>query len=312
MRGLFVTATDTGVGKTEVACALLANARAAGLDAVGMKPAQSGVAPGEPTDAERLRAASDRSSRSRRLPVLVRGAARAGGGGAARGAEVSFGADLEAARARRAPRRGRRRGRGRAPRAAHRARDLRRPRGARWALPVVVAARRARHGEPHRAHRRGAARARPRDRRRRAEPHRATDDPSVPYNAAEIARLTGSSGRHAAVRARYRSAGDAAIQARRKDPVLGAASEKWIDRRIDPRDRGVPNVVDLTPVPPRARRILQRILEERGPGFGFLPRVPVASSRSSIPPRPHRAGWSRRAPQSGARARAQRPERRCR
>jgi dethiobiotin synthetase len=58
MRGLFVTATDTGVGKTEVACALVANARAAGLDAVGMKPAQSGHVPGEPSDAERLCAAA--------------------------------------------------------------------------------------------------------------------------------------------------------------------------------------------------------------------------------------------------------------
>lgn len=59
MRGLFVTATDTGVGKTEVACALLAGARAGGLDAVGMKPAQSGLVAGEPSDAERLRAAAD-------------------------------------------------------------------------------------------------------------------------------------------------------------------------------------------------------------------------------------------------------------
>jgi dethiobiotin synthetase len=59
VRGLFVTATDTGVGKTEVACALLRAARAAGLDAVGMKPAQSGATDGEPSDAERLRAASD-------------------------------------------------------------------------------------------------------------------------------------------------------------------------------------------------------------------------------------------------------------
>jgi dethiobiotin synthetase len=59
MRGLFVTATDTGVGKTEVACALLADARARGLDAVGMKPAQSGLVPGEPSDAERLLAAAD-------------------------------------------------------------------------------------------------------------------------------------------------------------------------------------------------------------------------------------------------------------
>lgn len=58
MRGLFVTATDTGVGKTEVACALLTAARAAGLDVVGLKPAQSGVVAGEPSDAERLGAAA--------------------------------------------------------------------------------------------------------------------------------------------------------------------------------------------------------------------------------------------------------------
>jgi dethiobiotin synthetase len=59
MRGLFVTATDTAVGKTEVACALLRDARRRGLDAVGMKPAQSGLVPGEPSDAERLRDAAD-------------------------------------------------------------------------------------------------------------------------------------------------------------------------------------------------------------------------------------------------------------
>ncbi len=59
LRGLFVTGTDTGIGKTEVTCALVANARAAGVDAVAMKPAQSGVAPGEPTDADRLHAACD-------------------------------------------------------------------------------------------------------------------------------------------------------------------------------------------------------------------------------------------------------------
>lgn len=58
MNGFFVTATDTGVGKTEIACALLRAARAAGVDAVGMKPAQSGHSPGEPSDAERLREAS--------------------------------------------------------------------------------------------------------------------------------------------------------------------------------------------------------------------------------------------------------------
>jgi dethiobiotin synthetase len=58
MRGLFVTGTDTGVGKTEVACALLSGARAAGLDVGAMKPAQSGTAPGQVSDAERLRQAA--------------------------------------------------------------------------------------------------------------------------------------------------------------------------------------------------------------------------------------------------------------
>lgn len=58
MNGFFVTATDTGVGKTEVACALLRAARGAGIDAVGMKPAQSGLVPGELSDAERLHEAS--------------------------------------------------------------------------------------------------------------------------------------------------------------------------------------------------------------------------------------------------------------
>ena len=58
MRGLFITATDTGVGKTEVACALVRGHRALGLDVGVMKPAQSGHAPGEPSDADRLRAAA--------------------------------------------------------------------------------------------------------------------------------------------------------------------------------------------------------------------------------------------------------------
>ncbi len=58
MRGLFVTGTDTGVGKTEVACGLVRGHRARGLDVGAMKPAQSGHAPGEPSDADRLRAAA--------------------------------------------------------------------------------------------------------------------------------------------------------------------------------------------------------------------------------------------------------------
>jgi dethiobiotin synthetase len=58
VRGLLVTGTDTGVGKTEVAVALVAGWRARGLDVAGMKPAQSGFAVGETSDAERLREAA--------------------------------------------------------------------------------------------------------------------------------------------------------------------------------------------------------------------------------------------------------------
>jgi dethiobiotin synthetase len=41
---LFVTGTDTGVGKTTVSCALLAAARGRGLVAAGLKPIESGCA----------------------------------------------------------------------------------------------------------------------------------------------------------------------------------------------------------------------------------------------------------------------------
>ena len=42
-RGLFVTGTDTGVGKTRVACALLRALRIAGVRAAGMKPVAAGI-----------------------------------------------------------------------------------------------------------------------------------------------------------------------------------------------------------------------------------------------------------------------------
>lgn len=42
-RGVFVTGTDTGVGKTHVAVALLAALAASGLHAVGMKPVAAGI-----------------------------------------------------------------------------------------------------------------------------------------------------------------------------------------------------------------------------------------------------------------------------
>jgi dethiobiotin synthetase len=56
--GWFVTGTDTGVGKTVVACALLRALRERGVDAGGMKPIETGVGAGGPRDAIALRAAA--------------------------------------------------------------------------------------------------------------------------------------------------------------------------------------------------------------------------------------------------------------
>ena len=47
MRGLFVTGTDTGVGKTRVAVALIHALRARSLRVAAMKPVSAGSAPGE-------------------------------------------------------------------------------------------------------------------------------------------------------------------------------------------------------------------------------------------------------------------------
>jgi dethiobiotin synthetase len=55
---LLVTGTDTAVGKTVVACALLLALRARGVKAVGFKPAETGLDPGEPADSELLARAS--------------------------------------------------------------------------------------------------------------------------------------------------------------------------------------------------------------------------------------------------------------
>lgn len=61
-RGYFVTGTDTGVGKTVIACALLHAFAAAGVKAVGMKPVAAGAEPSAHgwvnEDAEQLRHAS--------------------------------------------------------------------------------------------------------------------------------------------------------------------------------------------------------------------------------------------------------------
>lgn len=100
MRGLFVTATDTGVGKTEVACALLRAARAAGTDAVGMKPAQSGTTPGEATDAERLREASGAVEPLEAIcPYALRAPLAPAVAARLEGVEISFARIVDAARA---------------------------------------------------------------------------------------------------------------------------------------------------------------------------------------------------------------------
>lgn len=57
MRGLFVTGTDTEVGKTRVSSALVSALRGRGVDAVGMKPIECGGR----QDAETLLHASGRS-----------------------------------------------------------------------------------------------------------------------------------------------------------------------------------------------------------------------------------------------------------
>jgi len=50
----FITGTDTGVGKTRVAVALLAALRAAGVRVVGMKPVAAGMEPGAAANADVL------------------------------------------------------------------------------------------------------------------------------------------------------------------------------------------------------------------------------------------------------------------
>lgn len=58
-RGLFVSGTDTGVGKTVVGCALVRGLRSAGIDVGVMKPIETGVDPDRgPQDAIALSAAA--------------------------------------------------------------------------------------------------------------------------------------------------------------------------------------------------------------------------------------------------------------
>ena len=58
MSDLLVTGTDTGVGKTVVAAALILALRDRGVRAVGFKPVETGMLAGEPADSEILTEAS--------------------------------------------------------------------------------------------------------------------------------------------------------------------------------------------------------------------------------------------------------------
>jgi len=58
LAGLAVVGTDTGVGKTAVSCGLLVLARQRGLRVHPLKPVESGVQAGQPTDADSLKAAA--------------------------------------------------------------------------------------------------------------------------------------------------------------------------------------------------------------------------------------------------------------
>ena len=193
MRGIFVTGTDTGVGKTEVSCALVAGARAAGLDVGAMKPAQSGVEPGVPTDADRLQAAAGGGDPAGLVcpfsfaPPLAPGvAARLGG------ATITLEAILSAARALAARH---------AALLVEGAGGLLVPLTPRQSyadlavalgLPVLVVARAGLGTVNHTALTVEALRARGLTLAgivlNRTAPQ---DDPSVPYNAEEIERLTG-------------------------------------------------------------------------------------------------------------------------
>ena len=58
MRDLLVTGTDTGVGKTVIAAALVTALRARGVHALGFKPAETGIEPGQDCDSDVLARAS--------------------------------------------------------------------------------------------------------------------------------------------------------------------------------------------------------------------------------------------------------------
>ena len=305
MRGLFVTATDTGVGKTEVACALLRGHRARGLDVVAMKPAQSGHAPGEPSDAERLAGGRGRRRAARaRLPVLLRRAARAGGGGAARGEDGLAGAPSSA----------RRRALADAPRGA---RSSRAP-AASWrrsptresyadlavalGLPVLVVARAGLGTVNHTALTCEALRSRGLAvhgvvLNRTCDPWQMRPSRTTPpRSSASPARASSRRSPSSAISLRASEVWPTSWPRKSNSRPLGAG--KWIDRAIDPRDRRRAQRRRSTPSAPRPA----------APSTVSSTRAGSASSSSRAAPAqpaprqpPHRVGGGA-GPAPGARA----------
>ena len=66
---VLITGTDTGVGKTVIASALVKALRAQGVRAIGFKPVQTGHEDGQPSDADLLASASDEQT-PLALPLL--------------------------------------------------------------------------------------------------------------------------------------------------------------------------------------------------------------------------------------------------
>jgi dethiobiotin synthetase len=96
-QGWFVTGTDTGVGKTVVACALAEELRTRGIDVGVMKPIETGVAGQGPLDAIALaEAAGTRDALDQVCPIRLALPAAPSAAAAAEGVEVDVARILSA------------------------------------------------------------------------------------------------------------------------------------------------------------------------------------------------------------------------
>ncbi len=156
VRGLFVTGTDTGVGKTTISVALLRYARRRGMTPIPFKPAETGCDP-DPADAGALwRAASPPVPATAVCLYALRLPAAPAQAAAAEGKRIDIERIAEQAAALAANGGlSHRRGGGRTAGPLRRRRDWRRHRGAAQAPAADRRPDGARNGQPHRAHSEG-------------------------------------------------------------------------------------------------------------------------------------------------------------